>query len=193
MWIKLFIVIIVVAIVFFIVFTLVRSQPPQEEPVEEEVIEESMEVPEDPPVIIVGSKLRGWENGRLSWIIEAEEMNLNKQSSRAICPNGMDLVVFDDNGETKATFSGNKGYINLDNNDFQLINNVEVYSSKGDRIESLGIIYRDQEKTLEGFALSKIFFGDNYIECEKFISDLDFENPVFEDILLGKFIIEDKN
>ena len=67
-----------------------------------------------------------------------------------------------------------------------------MLSTNGNRIESLGIIYRDNNKTIEGFALSKIFFDENYIECQKFISDLDFENPVFEIVQKGKFVIGEK-
>ena len=136
--------------------------------------------------------MRGWEKGVLAWALEAKEMRLNKQSSRASCPNGVELVVFDENGEVKTTLKSNKGYINLDNKDFQLVDTVEVLSTNGNRIESIGLVYRDNNKTIEGFALSKIFFDDNYIECQNFISDLDFENPVFEKVQKGKFVIGEK-
>ena len=193
MWIKLVIIALILTIAFFIVFNLVRSQPPQEEAETSEKIEENVvEVPEDPPVIITDGVLRGWEKGLLSWTLEADEMRLNKQSSRATCPNGVELVVFDEKGEIKSTLKGNKGFINLDNKDFQLVDTVEVLSTNGNRIESLGIIYRDNNKTIEGFALSKIFFDENYIECQKFISDLDFEIPVFEIVQKGKFVIGEK-
>ncbi len=192
MWIKLVVIALILTIAFFIVFNLVRSQPPQEEEETSEKIEENVEVPEDPPIIITGGVLRGWEKGLLSWTLEADEMRLNKQSSRATCPNGLELVVFDEKGEVKSTLKGNKGFINLDNKDFQLVDTVEVLSTNGNRIESFGIIYRDKSKTIEGFALSKIFFDENYIECQKFISDLDFENPIFEIVQKGKFIIGEK-
>ncbi|HAX97577.1 MAG TPA: LPS export ABC transporter periplasmic protein LptC [Candidatus Atribacteria bacterium] len=193
MWIKLVVIVLILTIAFFIVFNLVRSQPPQEEEETSEKIEENVEVPEDPPIIITGGVLRGWEKGLLSWTLEADEMRLNKQSSRATCPNGLELVVFDEKGEVKSTLKGNKGFINLDNKDFQLVDTVEVLSTNGNRIESFGIIYRDNSKTIEGFALSKIFFDDNYIECQNFISDLDFENPVFEIVQNGKFVIGEKS
>lgn len=192
MWIKLIIITFVLAIAFFIVFNLVRSQPQTEETETTEKKEENLEVPEEPPVIINGGVLRGWEKGILSWTIEAKEMRLNKQTSRANCPNGIELVVFDEKGEVKTTLTANKGYINLDTKDFQLIDSVEVYSTNGNRIESIGLLYRDYNKTIEGFALSKIFFDDNYIECQNFISDLDFENPVFEKVQKGKFSIGEK-
>jgi len=192
MWIKLVVIVLILTVVFFIVFNLTRSQPPQEEAETSEKTEENVEVPEDPPVIITGGVLRGWEKGLLSWTLEANEMRLNKQSSRATCPNGVKLVVFDEKGEVKTTLKSNKGYINLDNKDFQLVDTVEVLSTNGNRIESIGLIYRDNSKTIEGFALSKIFFDENYIECQKFISDLDFENPVFETVQKGKFIIGEK-
>jgi len=192
MWIKLIIITFVLAIAFFIVFNLVRSQPQTEETETTEKKEENLEVPEEPPVIITGGVLRGWEKGILSWTIEAKEMRLNKQTSRANCPNGIELVVFDEKGEVKTTLTANKGYINLDTKDFQLIDSVEVYSTNGNRIESIGLLYRDYNKTIEGFALSKIFFDDNYIECQNFISDLDFENPVFGKVQKGKFSIGGK-
>lgn len=192
MWIKLVVIALILTVAFFIVFNLVRSQTPQEDEETSEKTEENVEVPEDPPVIITGGVLRGWEKGVLAWALEAKEMRLNKQSSRASCPNGVELVVFDENGEVKTTLKGNKGYINLDNKDFQLVDTVEVLSTNGNRIESIGLVYRDNNKTIEGFALSKIFFDDNYIECQNFISDLDFENPVFEKVQKGKFVIGEK-
>ncbi|NLJ48257.1 MAG: LPS export ABC transporter periplasmic protein LptC [Candidatus Atribacteria bacterium] len=193
MWIKLVTITLVITIAFFIVFNLILSQPSIEETKTSEETEVNPEVPEEPPVIITGGILRGWEKGILSWTLEAEEMRLNKQTSRANCPNGVKLVVFDEKGEIKTTLKANKGYINLDNKDFQLIDTVEVLSTNGNRIESIGLLYRDSNKTLEGFALSKIFFDDNYIECQNFISDLDFENPVFEKVQKGKFSIREKN
>ncbi len=193
MWIKLIIISLVLTVVFFFVFNIVRTQPPQEEEKTPEETEENLEVPENPPIIINDGVVRGWEKGLLSWTLEAKEMRLNQQSSRANCPNGVELIVFDKNGAIKTTLKGNQGYINLDNKDFQLIDNVEVLSSNGDRIESFGLVYRDRNKTIEGFSLSKIFFDENYIECQNFISDLDFENPVFEKVQMGKFIIEDKS
>ena len=192
MWIKLVVIALILTVAFFIVFNLVRSQTPQEDEETSEKTEENVEVPEDPPVIITGGVLRGWEKGVLAWALEAKEMRLNKQSSRASCPNGVELVVFGENGEVKTTLKGNKGYINLDNKDFQLVDTVEVLSTNGNRIESIGLVYRDNNKTIEGFALSKIFFDDNYIECQNFISDLDFENPVFEKVQKGKFVIGEK-
>ncbi|MGI6750676.1 MAG: LPS export ABC transporter periplasmic protein LptC [Atribacter sp.] len=192
MWIKLVVIALILTVAFFIVFNLVRSQTPQEDEETSEKTEENVEVPEDPPVIITGGVLRGWEKGVLAWALEAKEMRLNKQSSRASCPNGVELVVFDENGEVKTTLKSNKGYINLDNKDFQLVDTVEVLSTNGNRIESIGLVYRDNNKTIEGFALSKIFFDDNYIECQNFISDLDFENPVFEKVQKGKFVIGEK-
>jgi LPS export ABC transporter protein LptC len=192
MWIKLVVIALILTVAFFIVFNLVRSQTPQEDEETSEKTEENVEVPEDPPVIITGGVLRGWEKGVLAWALEAKEMRLNKQSSRASCPNGVELVVFDENGEVKTTLKSNKGYINLDNKDFQLVDTVEVLSTNGNRIESIGLVYRDNNKTIEGFALSKIFFDDNYIECQNFISDLDFENPVFEKVQKGKFAIGEK-
>jgi LPS export ABC transporter protein LptC len=192
MWIKLVVIALILTVAFFIVFNLVRSQTPQEDEETSEKTEENVEVPEDPPVIITGGVVRGWEKGVLAWALEAKEMRLNKQSSRASCPNGVELVVFDENGEVKTTLKSNKGYINLDNKDFQLVDTVEVLSTNGNRIESIGLVYRDNNKTIEGFALSKIFFDDNYIECQNFISDLDFENPVFEKVQKGKFAIGEK-
>jgi LPS export ABC transporter protein LptC len=192
MWIKLVVIALILTVAFFIVFNLVRSQTPQEDEETSEKTEENVEVPEDPPVIITGGVLRGWEKGVLAWALEAKEMRLNKQSSRASCPNGVELVVFDENGEVKTTLKSNKGYINLDNKDFQLVDTVEVLSTNGNRIESIGLVYRDNNKTIEGFTLSKIFFDDNYIECQNFISDLDFENPVFEKVQKGKFAIGEK-
>ena len=192
MWIKLVVIALILTVAFFIVFNIVRSQTPQEDEETSEKTEENVEVPEDPPVIITGGVLRGWEKGVLAWALEAKEMRLNKQSSRASCPNGVELVVFDENGEVKTTLKSNKGYINLDNKDFQLVDTVEVLSTNGNRIESIGLVYRDNNKTIEGFALSKIFFDDNYIECQNFISDLDFENPVFEKVQKGKFVIGEK-
>jgi LPS export ABC transporter protein LptC len=192
MWIKLVVIALILTVAFFIVFNLVRSQTPQEDEETSEKTEENVEVPEDPPVIITGGVLRGWEKGVLAWALEAKEIRLNKQSSRASCPNGVELVVFDENGEVKTTLKSNKGYINLDNKDFQLVDTVEVLSTNGNRIESIGLVYRDNNKTIEGFALSKIFFDDNYIECQNFISDLDFENPVFEKVQKGKFAIGEK-
>jgi LPS export ABC transporter protein LptC len=192
MWIKLVVIALILTVAFFIVFNLVRSQTPPEDEETSEKTEENVEVPEDPPVIITGGVLRGWEKGVLAWALEAKEMRLNKQSSRASCPNGVELVVFDENGEVKTTLKSNKGYINLDNKDFQLVDTVEVLSTNGNRIESIGLVYRDNNKTIEGFALSKIFFDDNYIECQNFISDLDFENPVFEKVQKGKFAIGEK-
>lgn len=192
MWIKLVVIALILTVAFFIVFNLVRSQTPQEDEETSEKTEENVEVPEDPPVIITGGVLRGWEKGVLAWALEAKEMRLNKQSSRASCPNGVELVVFGENGEVKTTLKSNKGYINLDNKDFQLVDTVEVLSTNGNRIESIGLVYRDNNKTIEGFALSKIFFDDNYIECQNFISDLDFENPVFEKVQKGKFVIGEK-
>lgn len=192
MWIKLVVIALILTVAFFIVFNLVRSQTPQEDEETSEKTEENVEVPEDPPVIITGGVVRGWEKGVLAWALEAKEMRLNKQSSRASCPNGVELVVFDENGEVKTTLKSNKGYINLDNKDFQLVDTVEVLSTNGNRIESIGLVYRDNNKTIEGFALSKIFFDDNYIECQNFISDLDFENPVFEKVQKGKFVIGEK-
>lgn len=192
MWIKLVVIALILTVAFFIVFNLVRSQTPQEDEETSEKTEENVEVPEDPPVIITGGVLRGWEKGVLAWALEAKEMRLNKQSSRASCPNGVELVVFGENGEVKTTLKSNKGYINLDNKDFQLVDTVEVLSTNGNRIESIGLVYRDNNKTIEGFALSKIFFDDNYIECQNFISDLDFENPVFEKVQKGKFAIGEK-
>jgi LPS export ABC transporter protein LptC len=192
MWIKLVVIALILTVAFFIVFNLVQSQTPQEDEETSEKTEENVEVPEDPPVIITGGVVRGWEKGVLAWALEAKEMRLNKQSSRASCPNGVELVVFGENGEVKTTLKGNKGYINLDNKDFQLVDTVEVLSTNGNRIESIGLVYRDNNKTIEGFALSKIFFDDNYIECQNFISDLDFENPVFEKVQKGKFVIGEK-
>lgn len=192
MWIKLVVIALILTVAFFIVFNLVRSQTPPEDEETSEKTEENVEVPEDPPVIITGGVVRGWEKGVLAWALEAKEMRLNKQSSRASCPNGVELVVFDENGEVKTTLKSNKGYINLDNKDFQLVDTVEVLSTNGNRIESIGLVYRDNNKTIEGFALSKIFFDDNYIECQNFISDLDFENPVFEKVQKGKFVIGEK-
>jgi len=192
MWIKLIFIVIVLAVTFFVVFSIIRSQPPLEETTTPEVTEENQEVSATPPVIITGSTLRGWEKGHLAWALEAGEMRLNKQSSRAACPNGVELEVFDENGGTKAILTAKKGFINLDSKDFQLVDTVEVHSSNGNRIETSGLIYRDGNKTLEGFSLSKIFFDENYIECQNFISDLDFENPVFEKIQQGKFIIGNK-
>jgi LPS export ABC transporter protein LptC len=192
MWIKLVVIALILTVAFFIVFNLVRSQTPQEDEETSEKTEENVEVPEDPPVIITGGVVRGWEKGVLAWALEAKEMRLNKQSSRASCPNGVELVVFGENGEVKTTLKSNKGYINLDNKDFQLVDTVEVLSTNGNRIESIGLVYRDNNKTIEGFALSKIFFDDNYIECQNFISDLDFENPVFEKVQKGKFVIGEK-
>ncbi|MDD3714526.1 MAG: LPS export ABC transporter periplasmic protein LptC, partial [Atribacterota bacterium] len=126
MWIKLVVIALILTVAFFIVFNLVRSQTPQEDEETSEKTEENVEVPEDPPVIITGGVLRGWEKGVLAWALEAKEMRLNKQSSRASCPNGVELVVFDENGEVKTTLKSNKGYINLDNKDFQLVDTVEV-------------------------------------------------------------------
>jgi flagellar biosynthesis/type III secretory pathway M-ring protein FliF/YscJ len=113
MWIKLVVIALILTVAFFIVFNLVRSQTPQEDEETSEKTEENVEVPEDPPVIITGGVLRGWEKGVLAWALEAKEMRLNKQSSRASCPNGVELVVFDENGEVKTTLKSNKGYINL--------------------------------------------------------------------------------
>ncbi|GEM_PF-649850 len=194
MWKKLMVMLVIFGVTFFIVYSVVRSRPPAEEEPTSPMkgTEENEEVPATPPIIITGTTLRGWERGSLSWTLDAEEMRMNKQSTRATCPNGVELVVFDENGDTKATLTARKGFINLDNKDFQLVDTVKVLSSNGNRIETSGLIYRDRNKILEGFALSKIFFDQNYIECQSFISDLDFESPVFENIRHGSFIIGKK-
>ncbi len=69
---------------FLLVFFLVSSIP-QESQDKEEVEEEMEEVAPSPPVVMKGTELRGWEGGKLAWLLQAQDMELNDDNTKAIC------------------------------------------------------------------------------------------------------------
>lgn len=171
---------------FLLVFFLVSSMP--EEPQNEEGVEdkEAEAVSPSPPIIIKGTELRGWEKGELVWLLQAQDMELSDDNSKAICQGQVKLVVYK-GGEEKAIIRSREAEINLNDKDFYLKGEVEVVSSSGDKIVTEELRYRDKDKILETEAEASVYFDGNFIQCQGLRSDVDFENPEFYQIIKGSF------
>lgn len=170
---------------FLLVFFLVSSIP-EESPDGEEMEEEVEEVVSSPPIIVRGTELRGWEEGKLVWLLQAQDMELNDDSTKAICRGGVKLIVYQE--EQKETIiQAQEAEINLDDKDFYLKGGVEVVSFSGDKIVTSELQYRDRDKILETEAEASVYFDGNFIHCRGLRSDVDFENPEFYQIIKGSF------
>lgn len=170
---------------FLLVFFLVSSIP-QESQDKEEVEEEMEEMAPSPPVVMKGTELRGWEGGKLAWLLQAQDMELNDDNTKAICWGAVRLIVYQE-GEEKATIQAQEAEINLDDKDFYFKGEVEVVSSSGEKIVTSELRYRDKDKVLETEAEASVHFDGNFIHCRGLRSDVDFENPEFYQIIKGSF------
>ncbi|HOQ67680.1 MAG TPA: LPS export ABC transporter periplasmic protein LptC [Candidatus Atribacteria bacterium] len=170
---------------FLLVFFLISSIP-EESPDEEEREEEKKEVVSSPPVVVKETELRGWEEGKLVWLLQAQDMELNNDNTKAICRGGVKLIVYQEEKE-KTTIQAQEAEINLDDKDFYLKGGVEVLSSSGDKIVTSELRYRDKDKVLETEEEASVYFDGNFIHCRGLRSDVDFENPEFYQIIKGSF------
>ncbi|HXL02332.1 MAG TPA: LPS export ABC transporter periplasmic protein LptC [Candidatus Atribacteria bacterium] len=170
---------------FLLVFFLLSSV--SEESGEGEKTEEEIEEPtSSPPVILKGTELRGWEGEKLAWLIQAQNVELSSDNTRAICRGEVKLIVYQE-GKEKAIIQAQEAEINLDDKDFYLKGEVEVVSSSGDKIVTEELWYRDKDKILETEAEASVYFDENFIHCRGLRSDVDFENPEFYQIIKGSF------
>ena len=77
---------------------------PEESPDEEEREEEKREVVSSPPVVVKRDRASGWEEGKLVWLLQAQDMELNNDNTKAICRGGVKLIVYQE--EKKNYYSG---------------------------------------------------------------------------------------
>jgi LPS export ABC transporter protein LptC len=171
---------------FLLVFFLVSSIPEEPQDGEEMEEEAKAEAVPSPPIIRKETELRGWEKGELVWLLQAQNMELSDDNSKASCRGGVKLIIYE-GGEEKATIRSREAEINLDDKDFYLQGEVEVISSSGDKIMTEELWYRDKDKILETEAEASVYFDGNFIQCQGLRSDVDFANPEFYQIIKGSF------
>ncbi len=168
----------------FFLLSLPRPSPPEEE-VEaqpEEVVE-----PTSFPIITEKVRVRGWEKGRLYFLLEAEAMELDKEGTVGKCLGGVRLLVFEDDGQVRATLHGDTALLNLTHRNVRLQGKVEVVSSSGDRLETEELFYLNAKQTIQTGALVRAYFNGNEVESEGFQSDVDLSNPEFFRVTRGIF------
>jgi|YNPMSStandDraft_2_1061718.scaffolds.fasta_scaffold00389_15 LPS export ABC transporter protein LptC len=140
------------------------------------------------PLPVLGKKveIRGWEEGKLSWLLRAAELRLDKQGNLALARE-VELEVYDREGMVRSTLKAGSAEIDLQRKTFRFWDEVEVVSRDGDRILTEELLYRERLKKLESQSTTRVFFNGNTIECQGFSSDIDFENPEFYHIIQGSF------
>ncbi|HSV32317.1 MAG TPA: LPS export ABC transporter periplasmic protein LptC [Atribacteraceae bacterium] len=187
MWKKWLVIIGVCFAGFLIVFLSLENRPPEAiGEVGEEEEEEGVDVQ---PVIMRDIQIRGWEDGRLSWVLAAQEMEYNKATSQALSRGEVELLILREDGEKRAVLNAGRASINLDAGDFHFQHQVQVVSADGNRIVTQSLLYRDETKVLEALTLTRTYFGENSIESLGLITDLDFTQPEFLEVSQGRFVI----
>ncbi|MDK2897745.1 MAG: hypothetical protein PWP04_1865 [Candidatus Atribacteria bacterium] len=172
---------------FLLVFFLLQSQEEEVISSESETEEEEEEVVSQ-PVDIKKAMVRGWQQGELTWLLEAERMELDKNTTEAHCQGGVKLVVLEAGTQKeRATLVAERARINLDQNQFRFLQEVKATSASGDRIETSVLEYRDEEEILQTDTPARVYFDGNYLECQSLISDIDFKNPEFFGVQSGRF------
>ncbi len=139
------------------------------------------------PVTTKRTEIRGFEEGKLVWLLRAGEIRFDREGDRAFASLGIELEVYNEGGEVRSTLKADSAEIDLMRKNFFFAGSVEVVSREGKRILTQELIYRDQAKVVETKSLTQVFFDGNYIECNGLYSDIDFENPEFYEILKGSF------
>lgn len=134
-------------------------------------------------------EIRGWEEGKLSWVLRAAEVRFDRGGNRAVCRGDIELVVYEEGGGIRSTLRAQSAEIDLEGKVFHFFGTVEVVSREGNRIYTEELLYRDRAKTIETQSHTRVFFDGNAIECERLVSDIDFENPEFYNIIRGTFQI----
>lgn len=141
------------------------------------------------PVLAKRAEIRGWQEGKLSWVLRAADLKLDRAGNQAWCENDVELVVYTEEGEPRSTLKADLATIDLERKIFRFRGSVEVISRGGDRIVTQELLYRDQLKMLETKSFTQVFFNGNFIECERLTSDIDFNHPQFYKIRKGSFQI----
>ncbi|MCX7668054.1 MAG: LPS export ABC transporter periplasmic protein LptC [Atribacterota bacterium] len=151
-------------------------------------------VPSSTPFPVLGKQveIRGWEKGKLNWVLRAAEIKFDKEGNQAVCQGGIELVVYSEDGAIRSTLKARSAEIDLERKNFRFFDSVEVVSRDGDRIVTDELIYRDRVKMLETKSTTQVFFNGNTLECEGLTSDIDFEHPEFYRIIRGYFRIGSK-
>lgn len=141
------------------------------------------------PVLGKQVEIRGWEEGKLKWLLRATEIKFDKEGNQAICRGDIELVVYSEEGTVRSTLRAQSAEIDLERKNFRFFDSVEVVSGDGDRIVTEELVYRDRVKMLETRSVTQVFFNGNTLECEGLTSDIDFEHPEFYRIIRGSFRI----
>ncbi|MGQ9473858.1 MAG: LPS export ABC transporter periplasmic protein LptC [Candidatus Caldatribacteriaceae bacterium] len=141
------------------------------------------------PFLVERAEIRGWREGRISWVLKAKDLKFDRMGNQAQCQGEVELVVYTDEGEPRSILKADSATIDLERKIFRFRGSVEVISREGDRIVTEELLYRDQLKMLETKSLTQVFFNGNTIECERLTSDIDFNNPEFYKIRRGSFHI----
>ncbi len=157
-----------------------------------QTLAEETPLPEETPFPVVTKKtvIRGFEEGRLVWLLKAEEIQFDKGGNKAFASSGIELEVYDAEGKIRSTLKADAAEIDLLTKTFFFTGSVEVVSQDGERIVTNELVYRDRVKIVETKSFTRVFFDHNYIECTRLYSDIDFHQPEFYGILKGSFRLE---
>jgi LPS export ABC transporter protein LptC len=172
---------------FGIVFFLLSL--PRPSPLKEEVETQPEEVvePTSFPITTEKVRVRGWEEGKLHFLLEAGAMELDKEGTVGKCLGGVRLLVFEDNGQVRATLHSETALLNLTHKNVRLRGKVEVVSSSGDRLETEELFYLNARRTIQTGSWVRAYFNGNEVESEGFQSDVDLSNPEFFRVTRGIF------
>lgn len=175
---------------FAMVFLFLALSPPRspEEEADQEALPE--ETPVSFPIQSEGIRIRGWERGMLRFVLEAKTMELDKGGSLGKCSGGVRILVFEDNGELRATLESHAADVNLLRKNVRLRGNVVVTSSSGDRLETEELFYFSSEKTIQTRSPVRAYFKEHFLESEGFSSDVDLVHPEFFRVIRGTFHLE---
>lgn len=175
---------------FFIVFLLLVVSPPRPAPSPEPAEEHEETTPVAFPVKSERIQIRGFEKGKLRFLLEAGTMELDKGGNVGRCEGGVKLTVFEDDGRVRATLSSQKALVNLHQRNIRLLEGVTAVSASGDRLETEELLYLNGEKTIHTNARVRAYFKDHFLESEGFQSDIDFAHPEFFKVVRGTFRLE---
>lgn len=175
---------------FVLVFLLLSSSPPRLVSPGEEVGASEEATPASFPIVSENVRIRGWEKGVLRFLLEAGTMELDKGGTVGKCTGGVELFVFEDDGNLRAKLKSKRALVNLHQRNIRLLEEVTAISSSGDRLETEELLYFNEEKMVHTSSRVRAYFKHHFLESEGFQSDIDFTNPEFFKVVRGTFRLE---
>ncbi|MEN3186501.1 MAG: LPS export ABC transporter periplasmic protein LptC [Atribacterota bacterium] len=142
------------------------------------------------PVLGKQVEIRGWEGGKLNWVLRATEVKFDKEGNQAVCQGGIELVVYGEEGIIRSTLKAQSAEVDLKQKNFRFFGSVEVVSKEGNRVLTEELLYQERIKMIETKSVTQVFFNGHTLECESLVSDLDFEHPEFYGVTGGSFRID---